>query len=171
MTWSLRAATILVGTTLLACGGGNESADSATARDIHIALERNACFGRCPVYRLELSGTGKVTYEGRGFVKTTGRQEASVSAGDVQALAKEIEDAGYFEFRDNYPPDATDHATVVTTVRIGERTKRIEHNLGSRSAPAVLEALYQRIDETADVERWVGPRETAAPVKDAGRET
>jgi hypothetical protein len=105
---------------------------------------------------LDISDSGKVVYEGRGFVKERGRHEGTVSAADVQALAKEIEAAGFYSFRDSYPPDATDNASVITTVTIDHKTKRIEHNLGSRTAPAALEALYRRIDEVAGTKQWIG---------------
>jgi hypothetical protein len=137
-----------------ACGG--EGADAEPARTISITMERTPCFGACPVYRLDLDGTGKVAYEGRGFVKERGHQEAIVPAADVQALAKEIESAGFFSLRDSYPPEATDNASVITSVTIDRKTKRIEHNLSARSAPAALETIYRRIDEVAGSKRWVG---------------
>jgi hypothetical protein len=149
------------------CGGGSNdtAADSIPAREVQITLERSACYGRCPVYRVEIDGTGKVVYEGRGFVKINGQQQDTVPARDVQALAREIEQSGYFGFRDNFPPDATDHPTVVTNVRIGTQSKRIEHNLGSRSAPAALETLYRRIDEVAGVKQWIGEEPIGEPAK------
>ena len=148
------------------CGG--KGSDAEPRRTVSIVMERSACFGRCPVYRLELNDSGKVVYQGRGFVKERGPREASVSVEDVQALAKEIESAGYFTLRDNYPPDATDHATVVTVVTIDRKTKRIEHNLGSRSAPAALEELYRRIDEVAGAKEWVGDSAMPRPGEKGG---
>jgi len=137
-----------------ACTARDTAADAP--RSVSITMERTPCFGRCPVYRLDLDGAGKVVYEGRGFVKERGRQEATVRAADVQALAKEIEAAGFFTLRDSYPPDATDNASVITSVTIDGKTKRIEHDLSSRAAPASLKALYQRIDEVAGSRQWVG---------------
>jgi hypothetical protein len=140
-----------------ACSGKGGNVDSTSAsRAVTITMERTPCFGRCPVYRVSLNDSGTVVYEGRGFVRENGRHETTVRGGDVQALAKEIEDAGWFSLRDNYPPDVTDHASVITTVTIDGRTKRVEHNLGSRTAPATLEVLYARIDDVAGTKQWVG---------------
>lgn len=155
----------------LAIGGmgcSGNGGDAEPRRTVTITMERNACFGRCPVYRLDLDGSGKVVYEGRGFVKEHGRREATVPVEDVQALVKEIESAGYFTLRDNYPPDATDHAIVVTSVSINGTTKRVEHDLGSRSAPAALEELYRRIDEVAGSKQWVGESQTPRPGEKGG---
>ena len=153
-----RVTVVAAGVALVAsaagCGGKDE--DAASSRPVSITMERTPCFGRCPVYRLDITDSGKVVYEGRGFVKERGRHEGSLPAADVQALAKEIEAAGFFGLRDSYPPDATDQASVITSVTIDRKTKRIEHNLGSRTAPAALEALYRRIDEVAGSKQWVG---------------
>ena len=151
------AATVAVATA--ACSG--DGGDAGPRRAVTIVMERGPCFGRCPVYRLELNDSGTVVFEGRGFVAARGRQETTVAPADVQALAREIESAGFFDLRGNYPPDVTDHATVVTTVTIDGRSKRVEHNLGARSAPAALEALYRRIDEVARATEWIG--ESVAP--------
>ena len=158
-----------------ACGGGDGSraGDSASApRDVRITLERTPCFGSCPVYRIEIDGTGKVAYDGKGFVETKGRQEATVPAGEVQALARELEAAGYMGWRDDYPLEATDHASVITTLTIDGKTKRVEHNLSSRTAPSQLEPLERKIDDVARSVRWVGAnRPTGAPSKNAPPDT
>jgi hypothetical protein len=153
---------------IVGAGCSEKSGDAGPPRTVSITMERTPCFGNCPVYRLDLDGSGKVAYDGRGFVKERGRREATVPAAEVQALANEIESAGYFTLRDNYPPDATDHAIVVTTITIDRKTKRIEHNLGSRSAPVALEDLYRRIDEVAGSKQWVGESRTPRPGEKGG---
>jgi hypothetical protein len=113
-----------------------------------------------------------VIYDGKGFVETKGHQEGTVPASEVQALATELEAAGYMGFRDNYPREATDHATVITTLTIDGKTKRVEHELSSRIAPAQLEQLERRIDEVARSVRWVGAnRPMGAPSKSAPPDT
>ena len=149
-------------------GCTGKGADAGPPRTVSITMERTPCYGSCPVYRIDLDGSGKVSYEGRGFVKERGRREVTVPAAEVQALAKEIESAGYFTFRDHYPPNATDNPTVITSVSIDGKTKRIEHNLSARSAPAALEALYRRIDEVAGSRQWVGDSPTPRPGEKGG---
>lgn len=151
-----RTAAIAVAAALAIASTGCGSKDATPARAVTITLERTPCFGPCPVYRVELDGTGKVVYDGRGFVKERGRWERTVPADDVQALVREIEAAGFFSLRDTYAAEATDHATVITSVSIDGKTKRIEHDLSSRTAPAALEKLYERIDRVAGTKEWVG---------------
>ena len=165
-------ATIAMSVLSAACGGGGEAGrgDSTAGRPraVSIAMERGPCFGRCPVYRVEVNDSGKVVYEGRGFVTERGRQEATIPAADVQALAREIEAAGFFDLRDNYPPAATDNPTVVTTVTIDGRSKRVEHDLSSSAAPAALETIYRRIDEVTGVRRWIGENVAPRPGEKGG---
>jgi hypothetical protein len=154
-----------------ACGGGEGAGgdSAAPARDVRITLERTPCFGRCPIYLVEIDGTGRVVFDGRGFVKETGRHESTVASESVQALARELEAGGYFGFRDHYPPDKTDHAGVITSVTIDGRTHRIEHNLGSDAAPSVLADLERRIDEVAGTARWIGEPQQGGGRDSGGR--
>jgi hypothetical protein len=163
---SRRLPGLCIAVALAACGGDDEDAARSAglaARDVRIVMERTPCFGRCPVYSVELDGTGRVLFEGKGFVEQTGRHEAQVPARDVQDLARRMETAGWFGLRDSYPPDATDHASVITSLTVDGRTHRIEHNLGSRAAPQVLTDLEQSIDSVARTARWLGAQPAPAP--------
>ncbi|MFL5511782.1 MAG: DUF6438 domain-containing protein, partial [Gemmatimonadales bacterium] len=67
-----------------------------------ITLERTACFGGCPVYRLAVTSDGVVTYEGEAQVRQLGKAFSRVSPEKVQALLSELERAGYFAFASRY---------------------------------------------------------------------
>ena len=127
-----------------------------------ISLERGPCFGTCPVYRVTLDRSGSVRFEGRRFVADTGLHTRSVPGARVDSLVAALEAAGYFGFADRYgvgqpgcEPYATDLPTVTTEVHAGARDKRVEHDHGCAGAPDALGALERRIDEVAEVERWI----------------
>ena len=65
---------------------GNQSSVSGNYDDVIITLERTACFGTCPVYTLTMNGDGTVIYEGKDFVKTKGRVEATISQDQIEQL-------------------------------------------------------------------------------------
>jgi hypothetical protein len=128
-----------------------------------IVLERRPCFGACPVYTVTLERTGAVRFEGRRFVADTGVALGSIPPARADSLFREVDAAGFFDFADRYAmgtPDcgryATDLPAVVTDVRLGDRTKRVEHDHGCADAPAALSVLEGRIDTVAGVRRWVG---------------
>jgi hypothetical protein len=143
------------------------AADSAPAPHISgtasVSLERQPCFGTCPVYTVTLDGSGVVRFEGRRFVADTGVFIVTIPPARVDSLLTRLEAAGYFGFADRYTPGepacaraATDLPTVITEVRLRGRAKRIEHYHGCADAPAALDSLERQIDSVAGVARWVG---------------
>ena len=129
----------------------------------HISLERRPCFGTCPVYTVTLERSGAIVFEGRRFVADTGTFTGSIPSARADSLFRELDAAGWFALADRYAMGApgcehfaTDLPSVVTEVRMGGRTKRVEHDYGCTDAPAKLASLEQRIDEVAGVRRWVG---------------
>ena len=137
---------------------GQPTADSA----VRITLERSPCFGTCPVYSVTLDGSGAVLFEGRRFVADTGISTGRVPPGRIDSLVAELTAGGYFDFADRYAAGepgceryATDLPSVITEVRAGGRSKRIEHDHGCMEAPQALTALEGRIASVAGVASWI----------------
>ncbi len=128
-----------------------------------ITLERTPCFGRCPVYRVSASSDGIVVYEGKAHVRQLGAASGRINPERVAALLSELERAGYFSFPASFTSAdlacgryATDLPSVITSARVGDRTKRIVHDHGCGSAPGALTVLERRIDQVLDTGRWTG---------------
>lgn len=123
-----------------------------------ITIERQPCFGFCPVYTLSIHGDGHVQYNGTDHVDVTGEQTSTISAAEVQSLADAMIEAGYLEWNDSYMnQDVTDQAYVITSITLSDgTTKRIEHYHGDFSAPEGLTDVENMIDRTANVAQWVG---------------
>jgi hypothetical protein len=144
---------------------GSTSQESSPAHPTSapaITLERTACFGRCPVYRLAVSPAGAVSYEGTANVRRIGAATGQVPADSVTALLSELEEADYFSFADSYTSNdptcgryATDLPTVMTSVTMQGRTKRIVHDHGC-AAPGALDVLERRIDEVLGSSQFTG---------------
>jgi hypothetical protein len=135
------------------------SADSIAA----ITLERTACFGGCPVYRVSVSPSGEVAYEGKAHVHRLGRATGQIPHQRVDSLLGELDKAGYFSFADRYTSAeptcgryATDSPTVISSATLRGRTKRIEHDYGCGAAPGALVVLERRIDEVLGSAQWTG---------------
>ena len=128
-----------------------------------ITLERTACFGSCPVYTISVSPSGEVQYEGRAHVRKAGAATARVPRERVDSLLSELDRGGYFTFAERYtsPEPAcgryvTDSPSVITSVTLRGRTKRITHDYGCGGAPGALVVLEHRIDEALNSEQWTG---------------
>lgn len=131
--------------------------------DVAITLERTACFGGCPVYRISVSRSGAISYEGKAHVRRLGTASGQIPARHVDALLSELERAGYFSFAGRYTSAeptcgryATDSPSAITSVRWEGRTKRIEHDYGCGAAPGALVVLEHRIDEVLGSAQWTG---------------
>src|SRR5690606_796096 len=51
-----------------------------------IILDKQECYGTCPVFTIEVNGTGKVIYEGKRFVKRRGKYEQQLQPEDARKL-------------------------------------------------------------------------------------
>jgi hypothetical protein len=115
------------------------------------------------VYEVSVTPDGVVKYEGRGQVLRRGTETAMIPQARVDALIGELEAAGYFKFASRYRPServcgryVPDAPTVITTVALGGKTKRIEHDHGCGGSPMALKVLESRIDEVLGTGRWTG---------------
>lgn len=140
-----------------------DSAETSAAVRPAITLERTACFGGCPVYRLSVLPSGDVTYEGKAHVKRLGPATGKISRQRLEALLTELDKAGYFSMANRYTSAeptcgryATDSPSVISSVTLRGRTKRIEHDYGCGSAPGALTVLERRIDEVVGSGQWTG---------------
>jgi len=147
-------------------------------------MERQGCYGKCPVYRLKIHGDGLVEYEGYAYVHSKGRRRGRISSADVDQLLEGFRNANYFSLDDKYTElhrsteilvrvggchktlnDShfstmpTDLPWTLTTLTIGDRTKSVSDYYG---APASLRKLETLIDRLTNSERWVGGTETGS---------
>ena len=139
------------------------SESSASPAEPVITLERTACFGSCPVYRISVTSSGVVSFEGKAHVRRVGPATGQVPRRQVEQLLSDIEQAGYFTLDDRYQASepgcgryATDAPTVVTSVRLRGRAKTITHDYGCTRVPGTLTILERKIDETLGSAQWTG---------------
>lgn len=120
-----------------------------------LTLERGPCFGVCPVYRITVSGDGKVIYEGREHVRVSGRVESSVGDGEIEQLILALNDADFLNLRDDYnQQEVTDHSSATTLLKWDSTQKRVLHYQGDLTAPESLRRLEDRIDEILGSSNW-----------------
>ncbi|HEX9102083.1 MAG TPA: DUF6438 domain-containing protein [Polyangia bacterium] len=127
------------------------------ASPVSLSLERTACYGRCPIYKVTVLRDGTVLWEGERFVKVTGKATAKLPAAAIAELARAFARADFFALHDKYDRyDVTDHPSAVVSFDDGKRKKSIHHYHGDRSAPQALSELEDRIDELVGTARWIG---------------
>ena len=137
--------------------------------DLVITMERTACHGTCPIYKLAIRGDGTVTYEGQDFVQVQGQQTASLSPAQIQELVSAFEQASFFTLMDYTHVNTTDSPTVITSITLNGQSKTVNHYYGDSSAPQALFDLESKIDEITNSNQWTGsvtspPEETGVVV-------
>jgi hypothetical protein len=122
-----------------------------------LRLERGPCFGRCPIYNVEIRGDGSVAYEGVNFVAATGEQTRQIAPEAVRALVARFEAADFFDLAPEYRGDITDGVTNRTTFAHDGQSHTVVNYMGSLAGmPEVVYDLEEAIDEVAGTKEWVG---------------
>lgn len=125
--------------------------------EVVVTLERAACRGTCPVYSVNILDDGTINYEGENFVEISGTQNSQIDPETVQLMIEAFEDAGYFDWNDEYTTqNVTDLPTVTTSVTQDGTIHQIVRYAGDFSAPFMLPYLEQWIDEMANTQQWTG---------------
>jgi len=128
-----------------------------------VTLERTACFGFCPIYKLTIFSDGKVVYEGKRFVKVTGTKTARISPAKARQLMMEFQRIQYFNLQDRYEGGHTDAPSAITSFQMGRRFKTVHHYLASPNAPQKLTDLEAKIDAAVNVQQWIGTESERIP--------
>lgn len=122
-----------------------------------ITLERQPCFGFCPMYTVSIFEDGTVVYNGDSNVDVTGEQTSEIAPETVQQMVEAIASAGYFEWEEAYTTQTvTDLPTVITSVTRDGETHRIQRYAGDSTAPLALPFLENWIDLMASTGMWTG---------------
>lgn len=142
------------------CGSDRE-ASPVVPDDFEVHLERQICFGPCPVYRTSVSRDGVVRYEGIQFVAVRGVEQRTISAEQLVELYSVFQRAGFSEF-ENYMEGqpgctATDSPTAITSLRAAGVFKQVVHYYGCEPTPALtrLSNLERQIDVLLQTDVWV----------------
>jgi hypothetical protein len=151
---TMRPTCCLAGIVALVALGSSKGAaqQERVPADLVITLERTACYGECPVYRVSIDASGKVTFQGTSFVRAKGLQTDTIPDSSVAALIATANRIGFFGLRESYRAPITDLSTTIVTITAGGRTKRVEDYF---SAPGELKQFEHAIDEAARTQRWI----------------
>jgi len=129
-----------------------------------VVLERSACFGTCPAYRLSLSRLGQVVFVSHNRQEQGRRETGSIPAQGFDRVLRVAVTAAFLELPTSYtmhsslcPTAFTDAPTATVTVFMPRLTKQVVDYHGCGTVPADLRTLELVIDSVAGVARWVRP--------------
>lgn len=119
--------------------------------DLVISLRKTACFGSCPVYKLEIYDKGTVIYEGEKDVELKGKYRSEVSQKELENLIGEFEEKNFFQFEDEYTEHVTDLPTTYIYFQHNGKSKKIKDYYG---APEELKKLEKLVADLVDNLNW-----------------
>lgn len=122
---------------------------------IAIVLERTACFGTCPAYKLTISNDG-IVFEGHAYVAAGGRHVAKVDLDALRALAEEFVAADFYSMEESYQAGVTDNPTYVLSISVDGYSKGVLDYVGSWvGMPSVISELEEKVDNLAQTRKWI----------------
>src|SRR5215510_12280935 len=130
-----------------------------------ITLERTACYGFCPVYKLTITADGAVVFEGRRFVKQEGVTiKSAITQDQLKRLMAEFDRVKFFSLEDDYMNNPrvcayyrTDNPSAFTSIRIDGKSKTVRHyhGCGGPKVPKEVTELENKIDEIVNTAQWL----------------
>ena len=124
-------------------------------KSVKITLQRNACYGRCPVYSVEVHGDGSVFYEGKSYVAVRGRHRGRVPRNKVVELVRLFEQTDYYSLPEHFSPCLLDTPIQITSIEIDGRCKQVTSCIaGVTDTPVAVSDLELAIDRLSGSERW-----------------
>jgi hypothetical protein len=160
---------------------------TSTPGDRRITLERTACLGSCPTYRVVIHHDGRVEWFGEQFVAVEGAARRCVRPDEVAALWRKIDDwqATHDAGVEHSPAcieretmadghavhfGATDQPTVRLILERDETMTTWEHDFGCpEPVDEGLLEMESAVRELVDVDAWVNGSSRPNP-RFAGRE-
>jgi len=124
-----------------------------------IEMERTACYGPCPVYKITIFKGGRVEWNGKFFVHEVGKREWNISPENFNMILKSIKDSRFITMKDIYNAENSLPCHPFTYVKVFfmDNTKKcIEHYHGDDSAPKKLIWLENRIDKLVGTKDYIG---------------
>lgn len=113
-----------------------------------ITLQRQACFGTCPVYSIAIFEAGTVVYTGIANVEEIGVHIFETDTTALNNIAQRAQSFGYFDWQDGYQDRIiADQATVITSIRGGDQSKQIARYDGDPNAPIGLVWIEESINQ------------------------
>ena len=125
---------LLVLLVFIGCTNQNEAAYSTDSKpknanevnEIVVSFEQTACFGTCPVHKMEIYGSGHAKYHGDRNVKFEGDFIALVSPKQLAEIIDKANAISFFDLKAEYTAPVTDLPTSIIYIRDGKKKHRVK---------------------------------------------
>jgi Domain of unknown function (DUF6438) len=119
----------------------NSLSTKSSGSAIIFTLEKTACYGTCPIFKVIVFDNDSLVFDGEEYVKKKGQYSKSLSKGTVAKLIKQFNEVNFFQYKDTYTENITDLPTTYISFSDGGKTKKIKDYVGSPESLKNLEKL------------------------------
>jgi len=95
------------------------------AKTLTISFEQTACFGTCPVHKMEVFGSGYATYHGDRNVANEGEFIATLSNEQLLQIIAKANTLNFFDLKESYKAKMTDLPTTIIYINDGTRKHKV----------------------------------------------
>jgi len=115
------------------------------------SIERTACYGRCPMYKITYMDNGQVIYIGRRFVEKVGTYTTLLNEEEINSIKEMAEDFGYFDLDSLYPTSISDFPSCITEVSFNGKRKRV---IDRHDPPRSLKTFEKFLDSLVEEKKF-----------------
>ncbi len=135
---------------------GQETMQSITettekAIPVNITFKRGPCFGKCPVFTLQVDENGAASLLGAKYARLEGEHTKQVTADELAELQKLVADSKFMTLEDRYDSGILDAPSTTLMVKSakGEKTVVLRGTM-----PDALKSLVEKMDAIYNSEGW-----------------
>lgn len=119
---------------------------------LYASLERGYCFGKCPVYKVEIYKSGYAVYTGKANVDMIGTFTGRFSKDQLNSLEKVAKEVNYMSLDDVYDnPHVTDIPGITSSIVIDGKRKQVMRRY---QYPESIVVFEKQIDQIVSEVKW-----------------
>lgn len=126
--------------------------EELTDADIRIKMSKGGCFGKCPIYSIEIYEGGYTKYYGEKHAEKLGIYDKQLSKESYKTIIKSFENADFFGYKDFYETKVPDAPSVSISYR--NKDSEIKTIEGKLNRPKPIKELQVLIENIASSKDW-----------------
>ncbi len=132
---------------VLSSCSSSKKVSELTENDVIISMEKEGCFGSCPIYSIKIYSNGYSEFLGKEHTYKIGSHSLTLSNDRLKELKSEFKKANFFSFDDYYESNIPDLPTVMIYYKEKDKSKKI---VGKRERPSEVHKLQFLIEQIAE---------------------
>lgn len=127
------------------------SAAGTAQKDPLIIMEKTACMGECPVYKIQIFEDGTAKLHAEQNLQLKGDYVAQLNESKLDSLVTDFKEKDFFGFEDKYTANVTDLPTTYIEFHYEGQSKKITDYY---NAPEELKTLEKKVASLVDELEW-----------------